>query len=208
MFSKAAKLRYDSKWSKCEVCPLHKHAKTHVLYRGVVPADLFFLGEAPGKIENKLGIPFVGPSGDVLSATLAILSLNSYVIANTVCCIPWEVLPGEDHDGKIRAPLPDEVEKCLPHVKELITLARPKLIVSLGEVAKKHLAMISSQERYDAPTLHLRHPAYVLRNGGKGSFEHKQMILTLQRACVEHEIEHYPHFKPEQYAKEVTTNNG
>lgn len=196
----AAIIRYENKWNACTKCPLHQTAKTHVLYRGTLPADIFFLGEAPGKKENILGEPFVGPSGNILTETIEALQLHSFIIVNTVCCIPWAVF-----DKDIRPPSKEEITLCIDHVVELLELAKPRLFVTLGEVAKSHLSFLP-QEKKPANILHLRHPAYVLRRGGSMSFEHKHMINTLQDGCRVHEIDHTPFFTKTSYAKSVKTN--
>lgn len=205
--------KFTRKWVKCKACPLHEHAKKHVLFRGSIPADILFVGEAPGKTEDKLGKPFVGPSGDLLEDTLNKLHLNErYCITNVVCCIPWAIIGKE-----IRQPSPAEAEACKNHIAELVGFVRPKLIISLGEVAKKLMAghqvfyhinrgaSISSPGKDEVIEVrHLRHPAYVLHKGGKDSQEHKLMILQLQRYCEEFEIGHEPYFTEQSYSKSVT----
>lgn len=193
--------KFVRKWNKCKACPLHAHAKTHVLFRGSIPAPILFVGEAPGKVEDKLGKPFVDPSGELLEDTLTKLHLNHFCITNVVCCIPWGVVGHE-----IRQPSSEEAEACSGHLLGLIKYVEPKLIISLGEVAKKLLANVSfpSQENIEVPVKHLRHPAYVLRRGGKDSAEHKNMILQLQRYCEEFEIGHVPYFTEHSYSKSIT----
>lgn len=48
----------------CEQCPLR--FKKKVLPDGPVPARLAFIGEEPGKKEERVGRGFVGPSGELL----------------------------------------------------------------------------------------------------------------------------------------------
>lgn len=200
--SASASQTYDKKWKGCKLCPLHQKAKNHVLYRSVgsFPVDFLFVGEAPGHVEDRIGRPFIGPSGDILNCTLHRLGLKSYCITNIVCCIPL-------HDGfvkgrpAIRPPHPEEAEKCRPHLFELIEIAQPKLVISLGEVAKKHLVHVLSQG--NIPSFHLRHPAYILRRGGLDSAEHKLMIKTLQDICAGFNLKHTPYFTATTYSKEV-----
>lgn len=204
MTPRSLRLRFEAKWNRCQACPLHKTAKRHVNYRGNIPAQVMFLGEAPGKVEDRLGLPFVGPSGDVLEDTIRSLELTSYVITNTVCCIPWEI-PGES----TREPSDEEVAACFQHVAELHDLCRPelKLIVTLGEVAKRHLAKFLDKLKITSPQeiLHLRHPAYVLRRGGRGSYEHKQFTYTLQKALRDLGIEHKTVYDEVSYGQEETS---
>lgn len=195
--------RFAEKWRICKLCPLHKHAKNHVLYRGDNPAELCFIGEAPGKVENTLGKPFVGPSGQILNNTVARLGITSYGVANVVCCIPW--MAGDPTSDAIQQPSDGEAAACAPHLTELFAIIQPKLIVCLGEVAKRHLGQSLLQEN-NIPVIHVRHPAYVLRRGGIDSAEHKKLILALQQACAEYEIDHVAYFTETSYSKSVETN--
>ena len=42
-----------------------------VYHSGSIPSDIMIVGEAPGIYEARTGIPFVGPSGEILSMILA-----------------------------------------------------------------------------------------------------------------------------------------
>lgn len=54
------------RWSDCTACDLHEERKNVVLARGSLPADVLLVGESPGKGEDSLGSPFVGPAGQLL----------------------------------------------------------------------------------------------------------------------------------------------
>lgn len=201
----AAFMRWENKWSKCTICPLHKGVKKHVLYRGDSPAELLFLGEAPGKVENTLGLPFVGPSGEILNNTIARLAITSFGVANIVCCIPWS--SDDPSTNEIRRPTAGEAGACAPHLVELINILQPKLVVCLGATAKENLGTLSLQGKNAPGIVYLRHPAYVLRRGGKDSAEHKKLILGLQEACLEHDVDHVPYFTTTSYSTSVETND-
>jgi uracil-DNA glycosylase len=53
-------------WKDCTRCPLHTVRSNVVLARGSIPCDILFVGEAPGRSEDALGKPFVGPAGILL----------------------------------------------------------------------------------------------------------------------------------------------
>lgn len=57
---------FAERWSNCTACALHKERQNVVLARGTVPADICFVGEAPGKVEDSLALPFTGPAGHLL----------------------------------------------------------------------------------------------------------------------------------------------
>lgn len=58
-------------WSDCRACELHLWRRNVVLARGALPCDVLFVGEAPGKSEDAVGAPFVGPAGQLLDAIVA-----------------------------------------------------------------------------------------------------------------------------------------
>lgn len=198
---RSQRIRWESKWNRCQQCPLHMTAKRHVLFRGTVPAEIIFLGEAPGKVENRLGLPFVGPAGTILESVIRGLQLTNYVVTNTVCCAPWEVI-GE----VLRDPTLEEARQCFPHIQELYKLCSPrvKLVVTLGDVAKQYLSYFINQGEItiEQKILHLRHPAYILRRGGDGSFEHKLFGYRLQQACAELGIDHKTIYEEVSYGQE------
>ena len=51
------------RWHNCTACDLCETRQKVVLGRGCVPADVCWIGEAPGKSEDSLGAPFVGKAG-------------------------------------------------------------------------------------------------------------------------------------------------
>ena len=52
----------------CTACPLSRNAQRKVIHRGNIPADVVFLAEAPGKVEDAVGVPFQGRAGVVFDA--------------------------------------------------------------------------------------------------------------------------------------------
>jgi len=177
------------KWKACKACPLHHWAHRHVLYRGQIPAKVLFIGEAPGPTEDKVGEPFIGKAGEVLNKMLSDLSLTDFCIANTVCCIPWK----DNKKGTtFRPPSDAEKEACSPHLDELICLcgAKLELIVLLGREAEKSYSVsLDPKQRY-IPTLAIRHPSFILRNGGVTSLEYKRNLHALSKALSDAGILH------------------
>lgn len=58
------------RWKDCEGCSLRDRRTRVVLYRGKIPCDVLFIGEAPGESEDVVGVPFVGPAGKLLDAMI------------------------------------------------------------------------------------------------------------------------------------------
>lgn len=90
-------------------------------------ADLLFVGEAPGRVEDAQGLPFVGPAGKLLDQLLQGIGLSrsQVYITNVVKCRP----PGN------RDPVPDEIEKCNGYLAKQIELIQPRILCALGRVA-------------------------------------------------------------------------
>ena len=109
---------------KCELCKTRTNA---VPGKGSKSAELFFIGEAPGRSEDKKGEPFVGAAGKKLSIALeyAGLSRDDVYITNVVKCRP----------PKNRVPLENEEKSCEEFLKSEIDLIKPKIICIMGNTA-------------------------------------------------------------------------
>ncbi|HEY5268044.1 MAG TPA: uracil-DNA glycosylase, partial [Candidatus Saccharimonadales bacterium] len=85
---------------------LAKDATNLVFGSGDVDADICFIGEAPGKNEDILGLPFVGASGKFLDEMLGTIDLSrsQVYITNIV-----KYRPPNNRD-----PLPEEKDAFLP----------------------------------------------------------------------------------------------
>lgn len=114
----------NKKMSVCSLCALRPGCTQVVPGEGPASAEIMFIGEGPGKKEDKLGRPFVGAAGKFLDEMLSIINLKreDVYIANVVKCRP----PGN------RDPLPQEAAACWPWLLEQIKIIQPKLIVTLG----------------------------------------------------------------------------
>jgi uracil-DNA glycosylase len=112
-------------------CPLRAGRRKLVFGAGNADADLMFVGEAPGAREDELGLPFVGPAGQLLEQLLGEIGLErkDVFINNVLQCRP----PGN------RDPMPEEVEECKPFLMKRIELIEPKVICTLGNYSTKLL---------------------------------------------------------------------
>ncbi|WP_407425482.1 uracil-DNA glycosylase family protein [Treponema sp.] len=122
----------SKKISECKRCQLSATRRNVVPGMGVENPLVLVIGEAPGEEEDKQGLPFVGPAGQLLDKMLAAISLsrqkNCY-IANIVKCRP----PAN------RNPLSEECDACRPFLDAQITALKPKAILCAGSVAVKNL---------------------------------------------------------------------
>ena len=85
-------------------CGLVKTKTNYVFGSGNEKADIMFIGEAPGAMEDKEGVPFVGRAGKILDELLASINLSrdSIYISNILKCRP----PGN------RNPTLVEIDSC------------------------------------------------------------------------------------------------
>ncbi len=149
----------------CDACALRQQRTRSVPGQGNFNSpDVMFIGEAPGHEEDQQGLAFVGAAGQLLTKMIAAMGYtrDDVFIANICKCRP----PGN------RAPLPEEMQKCLPFLREQIALIRPKTIVLLGGTAIK--ALLETQvgvnriqgqwTHYEGiPVMPTFHPSYLLR---------------------------------------------
>ena len=151
---------------KCERCSLSKTRINVVFGDGADTAQILFIGEAPGKNEDEVALPFVGRSGKLLDAMLAEAGLyrdKNIYISNTVKCRPPEN----------RDPSTDEKSACIDWLRLQIDTLKPEIIVCLGRVAaqsiidpkikitKEHGCFTLRDGIYYVSTFH---PAAILRN--------------------------------------------
>jgi len=82
------------------------------------------IGEAPGRMEDELGRPFVGQAGKILDEALsrAGLAREDVFITNVVKCRP----PNN------RDPRPEEVRACSPYLEAQVRVISPRVILTLG----------------------------------------------------------------------------
>ena len=130
-------------------------------------AEIMFIGEAPGAVEDSLGKPFVGPAGKFLDVLLQSIDLErkDVFITNTVKCRP----PNN------RDPSEDEKKAFYPWLKAQIEFINPKVFVPLGRhalanflpdvsISKVH-GKIFKRSKDDRFVFAMYHPAVALYNG-------------------------------------------
>lgn len=165
-------------WGTCTRCPLHLTRKRVVLVRGQLPCDVLFVGEAPGRSEDVLGQPFVGPAGQLLDRIIksADRRVTIYAFTNLVACIPL----GDD-GNKTAEPSHESILACRPRLGNLIKIAQPKLVACVGSLAEDHVPELVS-----VPIVHIVHPAAILRapTAQQGMMV-KKAVVTLAAALEE-----------------------
>ena len=158
------------------ICPaLFEQATQLVMGDGNPNADIVFIGEAPGKKEDELGLPFVGAAGKFLNEMLAAAGMerSDVYITNVV-----KYRPPNNRD-----PLPEEKAEFLPYLLRQLEIINPKAIITLGRhsmeyflpdarISQVHGHVVRKKMMYHDKTEHewliipLYHPAAALYNGG------------------------------------------
>jgi DNA polymerase len=169
--------------SVCTKCTELAATRTQTVFADGSPtARLMFIGEAPGAHEDRQGVPFVGPAGQLLTDMVTKgmgLKRQDVYIANILKCRPPEN----------RDPTPEESCNCLGYLERQIEIVRPEFLCLLGRVAASTLLettlsmsrLRGKWHRYRGiPTVVTYHPAYLLRSPAfkKESWEDLQMLMN------------------------------
>jgi uracil-DNA glycosylase len=167
----------------CKGCELWKPATQVVFSAGNPRAPLALVGEQPGDVEDRKGIPFVGPAGRVLQDALdeAGVPREDVYVTNAVKHFRFT----ERGKRRIHAtPQVTHIKACLPWLEAELKLVDPVLIVCLGATAGR--ALLGSSFRVTKqrgqvlelatpvgvrPVLATVHPSAVLRATGEGRDE-------------------------------------
>lgn len=178
-----------------------------VLGSGSTESGLVLIGEAPGRTEAATGVPFAGPAGKILDATLKEVGINreDTYVTNAVLCRPV------DDQGRDAPPSPSAIAACRPRLVEEVRRATPRMVVTLGNsAAQASLAgvtrgkisdlvgtthWVQDFEAYVAPTFH---PAAVLR-GSIGLFDDILSVFKRTSAILKGRLEPPSAARPIEY---------
>lgn len=154
--------------SSCTHCELCKTRICAVPGEGKADApDLMFIGEWPGEMEDAHGRPFIGKSGLLLDKMIEAMgySRDTVFITTLVKCTP-----------KNRRLKREEIDPCLPYLKQQIQFVKPRIIVTLGSSVAQVLLKKSTglmqlrghlQEVDGIKLMPTFEPAYLLRDPSK-----------------------------------------
>ncbi|MFQ5417423.1 MAG: uracil-DNA glycosylase, partial [Myxococcota bacterium] len=150
---------------ECTRCGLAGGRTQIVFGDGNPHADLMFIGEGPGREEDRRGLPFVGRAGELLTVMIEKglgIPRSDVYICNVVKCRP----PNN------RTPLEPEVAACRPFLMGQIAAVKPVVIVTLGKPAAslllgREVAITRIRGQWQSfegiPLMPTLHPAYILR---------------------------------------------
>ena len=168
----------------CTRCPHLAATRTKTVFgTGSPTARLMFIGEAPGADEDRIGQPFVGRAGQLLTDMITKgmgLSREDVYIANVIKCRPPDN----------RTPTPEEAANCSSYLDQQIAVIRPEFLCLLGKTAAIALLDVlptttmgplrKRWHRYKGiRTLVTYHPSYLLRtqSAKKDAWEDLQLLM-------------------------------
>jgi len=151
---------------ECHLCTLSKTRQKVVFGEGSPQADIMLIGDIPSSSDDSSGRIFTGRSGELLTKMIENvleLSRNDVYITNILKCRslnPQTVSPSHAHT-------------CQPYLLKEIELIKPKIIVTLGEIAYHYLTgddtdisqiRGNTHTKEDYSIIPTFHPNYLLRN--------------------------------------------
>lgn len=151
----------------CENCPWRENG---AYVPSLIPKEgvrVAVVGEAPGPYEAKTGIPFTGPSGELLDRVMQHHGYQRKELAliNTVSCRPY---------GPTEKPPKAAIAACSARLDHDLALAKAPMTLALGgtssqailgdsrPISKLRIGPARETERY-GPVIATWHPAYCLR---------------------------------------------
>jgi len=170
-----------------DACPL-KHTASNLCFADGNPgARLMIIGEAPGRDEDRMGVPFVGADGQLLDKMLMTIGVDrsSAYLTNF---LPWRP-PGN------RSPTDEETAMLLPWLFRHVQLAKPDLVLLLGGAAAKLILgsndgimklrgqwhEIDFGDGVLRPALASLHPAYLLRSPAQKRLAFEDLLQLAKR---------------------------
>ena len=164
---------------------------------GPLNAKIAVVGEAPGREEDRMGMPFVGSAGKILNQMLedAGITRGECYITNVMNIRPNDNDFGQFYEDKSRKKPIQELLDGYVRLQEEIRSVAPNVIIALGNEALKALTGITGITKYRGSILswydevtdnHFKvvstiHPAAVMRN-----WEQRPLvIMDLARAKEE-----------------------
>ena len=171
-------------------CPL-KHTASNLCFADGNPgARLRIIGEAPGRDEDRMGVPFVGADGQLLDKMIASIGLDRASVYLTNL-LPWRP-PGN------RSPTDEETVMLLPWLFRHVQLAKPEFVLLLGGAAAKlvlgsHDGIMKLRGRWrdvnfgdgvPRPVLASLHPAYLLRSPAQKRLAFEDLLLLAKQLAA------------------------
>jgi DNA polymerase len=175
---------------ECRGCPLFEDTTQTVFGKGPASAALILVGEQPGDVEDKRGLPFVGPAGAVLWQCIEAADIDRGDVYATNAVKHFK----HETRGKRRLhkrPDTGEVEACHPWLDAELRALKGRVIVALGATAARSLLgrpvpiAASRDTQFDVggrATFVTYHPSAVLRADDRAAEVRAALIGDLKAA--------------------------
>jgi DNA polymerase len=120
--------KLEEGYRACQRCDLWRSRTQIVFGIGNPGATVLLLAERPGRQDDLTGLPFSGPSGDLLDRILKApkveIPKDDVYITNMVLCRA----PDD------RSPRASEIQACRERLHQQISFINPRLIVAMGRL--------------------------------------------------------------------------
>lgn len=142
------------RWGQCKDCSLGLCPKVQrrVFYRGYLPSDILFIGEAPTRAEDSAGFPFLSQHGRILDRVIWEIGYRidpaqsdsticyRWCITNAVLCFPYD----DNKERGVRLPAMDELKACSERLGHFISICSPSVIVCMGKTAQSAFSKVAN----------------------------------------------------------------
>jgi DNA polymerase len=174
----------------CTGCPLFEDTTQTVFGKGPASASLILVGEQPGDVEDKRGLPFVGPAGAVLWQCIEAAGVDRGDVYATNAVKHFK----HETRGKRRLhkrPDTGEVEACHPWLDAELRALKGRVVVALGATAARSLLgravpiAASRGTQFDVggrTTFVTYHPSAVLRADDRAAEVRAALVADLKTA--------------------------
>lgn len=140
----------------CRACNLQAQRDQLVFGEGETSTpEWLIVGEAPGKADDRTGLPFQGKSGKLLHAMLVAVGVHpaSVVLGGRPQLVPAWSQPASMYFSNLvkcrplgnRSPDDTEVAACMPYLKQQVELLQPRRILALGRIAAQALLGVTGE---------------------------------------------------------------
>jgi len=124
----------------CRGCDLADLPGTQTVFgTGPARAWLALVGEQPGDVEDRRGLPFVGPAGKLLDRALGEVGLDRGELYVTIAVKHFRYRAGNGPRRIHQTPDARHVTACRPWLSAELNRVRPAIVVILGATAGSSL---------------------------------------------------------------------
>lgn len=181
---------------------------------GPLDAKIMIIGEAPGKEEEKEGIPFIGRSGKLLrSMCFAVgIDFDRCYVTNICSSRPPNNNFGYFYEDTKRSIPKDSLAQAWFRLKDKIKRIHPEVVICLGEEPLRAVTNLrgigawrgTRIEAYDTKVIATYHPSVILRDfarrgkaGEKNQMAYRKILTEMDLRKAKRESEGLVYRKPE-----------